>query len=345
MPTEYSKKPVIEYKPPLEGIVPDISITQHCETLVSTAAKDMVSSTLTLENSQYSEQPDEQIVIVPVPLSGEVELADGAVTATITNTGKVTLSDTPDDDEIVDHKIEIEISDTNSLRSLAISAPTRLEDNPFVVELENYVSGSYVKAYEATGHAGKPIQLNRSLFHDSASIKVNILFQELGEVVSDIIFMDNIDGFLMVLDFKNSAENMLSAGLVGLAAGVAVSAGMEFLAKQLGSNSFIQDLVKILGVTALDAITAFLGSLSIAISKGWATWDDFTLDNIINGLKTSQALASMGLIGANLALQALVGPGVMQQVANMLTSGGVGFLLASAYLQVLAVNKRWVYLS
>jgi hypothetical protein len=53
----------------------------------------------------------------------------------------------------------------------------------------------------------------------------------------------------------------------------------------------------------------------------------------------------MGLIGANLALQALVGPGVMQQVANMLTSGGVGFLLASAYLQVLAVNKRWVYLS
>lgn len=347
MPTEYVKEPIVEVLAPLSGVVPDVKVRNKIVyTIAGPATKTCVSSDTTLQNGAFQEQPDEKLTIHPIPVAGDVTIQhDATYKATLSTGGKITLTHDPVNNDLDYCAIEVDVEDTSSLKNILVAHKSRIDVEAYTVTL--YVSNdgsTWVQKMQLNGFSGRPLTFTRKYFGDYTYARIVIIYSAGIAVASKVAFLDNIDPWNVVLDFKNSAEDWWLPATFGFIAAI-TTGSIDAMVSSLSADSTVQTLARAVGLPLKDYLTTFIGVFSYCVTKGWCTWDDFNFETMGKGLTTVSGLTGLGLFGMEAALTALLPLGKLNTVTTALASGGASAAIAHAYLIVLSTKTRWIYMN
>lgn len=350
MPVEYAKEPAASYPPPFEGVKATISVRWYFRTTIGTTVITWSTTELELNQAAFTKQPDRGVIIYPTHHSGSITLTASSQDLTITPDGKLTFETAPDDNALIEMWAVITVTLLDSLRTMSLAAPTRVQSYPMVVTVSVTKSAVTTACSMRLLHAGAPVTVQRNTFREQDAVIAKGDFMTgtydalwVGDgTIKDFYLMD-IAPWIVHLDFKNSAENPMTAFIIGaLSAGVK-QAGIELLKGAFAGNEQVKQIADLVGVTIGDIITTYVAVLGYMVEQGWKSWSDFSMEEMVMSLSQGQMLATAGLAGSQAILTSLLGQSRGTTIANLLISGGKNTILASAYLTFMSKLDAHVY--
>jgi hypothetical protein len=342
MVKHYKTKPEADYNPPVEEVISTIKHGYRCRFTDSVDGESDCDETLVTisDTDNWEEMPDLTIVARPTPFLTTTKLTDdGTHYVEIDQYGKFTFT-TPNNCTKYTHEYKLEITDLDSLRTITVSAPSRDASN--AVEVDIYIDGTI--SMQISVWKDSPAFIDRQIFKSASALSIQPkYYTDKVPINAGYDFIEDLNDVYIALDYINGAEKLIAPLLTGAIAGSLSQAGVDVMQKYLGNDSTIKSLAAQAGITVGQIITTYAAMLGYAVSKGWRSWDDFSLQGIVDGLINFKGLASLGMIAGTSVLTTVLGKSKASTMAGLLSRGGAGFFIASSYLTVMASINRWVF--
>lgn len=352
----YTKEQTVEVAAPLEGVKPTVFTSQlKVDCLVSTVAKACYFKSEAIDMSAYNEMCDIPWYVQARTLQNSAISNTATVYWTLTSTGKLTCSAAPDASSVTVYN-RFTLTGVSSLKSILLMTTAKQFNRgsnqyPYI----NVTVDGTLVAGEIPFHDMHPVVLTRDMFVSATTVVIDVVYATLESANASYQIFNPaaFEPIYAEFDFKNSAEGLtapllggVTGGLLGLSASLNQDT-IRDLTSQITSNpSFNSALANVatgFGVTISSLVTGYLTALAYGISKGWCTWEDFSLEDMVTGLTSpTSILSGLGNIGTQFITGA-ISNSRLSAVLNGLVAGVGSYAVSSAYLLLLNKRKHFSY--
>jgi hypothetical protein len=343
------ERPLINYEPEMGDVKSDVKVVFAFTGTVSSSTK-VYSNEADIDESAWAKMPDLRLILEPRHyLASRQPSASDTKKCTVTKEGKWTNEDTWDNSTVAYMTIEQEIKTLTSLRSVLVKCPIPVQvarATPNVGRVDIQVKaegGSYATIATRYCDVDHPLLVTRTIFKEYDYLKL-IMYHDYKTMTTgdQIGYYSTVAPWQTLGDWKNKYENKIWTALVAGAVSAGVKAATEMFLPMARANSALVRMASSIGISLVEMLTTYLIVWNAVVSDGLKSWSDFKIEDMFLSLDAVRGASVMGLTGVQALLAGFVPTSRLTQIANMALSGTKGFILATAYLDVLSKVEKTV---